>query len=418
MQPNLPATPAGDRPPTGGATAPAAAAPAPRGAVRETERSLAPDLARGAVLLFIALANVSTYLYGRDLEPGSRPVGGTLLDNGLDFLVTVLVDRRSYPMFALLFGYGMVQLTRRQLANGTAWPTVRRLLLRRQVGLLLFGALHTFLLFHGDILGPYGATGLIVLLLFRRSRKVLLWWTSISLVLLTALFGLLGSSSTPANTPTGGYLSLALTRLLEWGVNTGIVTVLLGLVGPMLIGVLMARAELLDRPTDHITTLRRLVSWAIPIGILGGIPFGLAVAGWWEPAVPLALASAALHTLSGVAAGVGYAALFGLWAAARTGRGRSGPVAVLAACGQRSLTCYLWQSVLFAPLLAAWGLGLGNWLPTTLGYLLAVLVWASGLVIAWLLARSGNRGPAETALRRITYGRPTRRPDHPAPAHN
>jgi uncharacterized membrane protein YeiB len=359
---------------------------------------------------------VSTYFYGRALEPGWRPVGGSLLDDGLDFLVTVFVDRRSYPMFALLFGYGMVQLTRRQFANGTAWPAVRRVLLRRQVGLLLFGAVHTFLLFHGDILGPYGATGLVVLLLFRRSRKVLLWWASISLVLLTVLFGALGAVGIAASTPTDGYLSQALDRLVMWGINTGITTVLLGLVGPMLIGVLMARAELLDRPADHVATLRRLVAWGITIGVLGGLPYGLVVAGWWNPATPLTLASGALHTLSGVAAGVGYAALFGLWAATRTGLGRSGPVAVLAACGQRSLTCYLWQSVVFAPLLAAWGLGLGGWLPTSLGYLLAVLVWASGLVIAWLLDRSGSRGPAEVALRRITYERPARRPDNQVPA--
>jgi hypothetical protein len=113
------ATPAPAAPPSPGPS------PAGRGPVTSRERSLAPDLARGTVLLFIALANVSTYLYGRTLEPGSRPVGGTALDNALDVLVNTVVDRRSYPMFALLFGYGMVQLLRRQAASGAPWPEAR-----------------------------------------------------------------------------------------------------------------------------------------------------------------------------------------------------------------------------------------------------------------------------------------------------
>jgi len=368
---------------------------AARGPARMSERSLAPDLARGSVLLFIALANVSTYFYGRPLGPGLRPVGGSVLDDVLDFVVTVLVDARSYPMFALLFGYGMVQLTGRQLSNGAAWPAVRRLLLRRQAGLLLLGAVHTFLLFHGDVLGVYAATGLVVLLLFRRSGKALLWWTTISVMLLTGLSGLISVVRPTPPAGTDGYLSQALTRLLDWGLASGLSAVLLVVVGPMLIGVLMARAQLLDRPGEHLVVLRRIAVGGVVTGVLGGIPFGLIVAGWGQAILPT-WAAQALHGFTGVAAGAGYAALFALWAASRAAAERRGRVRVLAATGQRSLTGYLWQSVLFAPLLAPWGLGLGARLPTSLGYLLAVLVWASALLLAHWLDRAGRRGPAES----------------------
>lgn len=373
-----------------------------RGPVRTAERSLAPDLARGSALLFIALANVSAYLHGRELGPGSRPVGGSALDDVLDFLVAVLVDGRAYPMFALLFGYGMVQLTGRQLAGGATWSAVRRLLLRRQIGLVLFGAGHAFLLFHGDVLGLYGATGLVLLLVFRRSRRALLWWASITAVLLAGVLAF-----TPAATPavparTDGYLAQAVDRLLEWSMAVGLGVLMPMLLAPMLVGVLMARAQLLERPAEHVVLLRRIAICGLAVGILGGVPYGILVAGW-EPVLPVA-GAAALHGLTGVVAGAGYAAAFGLWAAGRTAQGRRGPIAVLAASGQRSLTCYLWQSVLFAPLLAAWGLGLGARLPTSLAYLLAVLVWAGGLLLARWLDRAGSRGPAETVLRRITYG--------------
>lgn len=93
--------------------APGAASPGAGAAVRRP-RSLAPDLARGSVLLFIALANVAAYVHNRSLGPGRRPVDGSWLDNVLDVLVTPAVDGRSYyPLFALLFGYGMVQMSRR-----------------------------------------------------------------------------------------------------------------------------------------------------------------------------------------------------------------------------------------------------------------------------------------------------------------
>jgi uncharacterized membrane protein YeiB len=49
-------------------------------------------------------------------------VGGSWLDNALDVLVATVVDGRSYPLFAMLFGYGMVQLFRRQSRSEAPWP--------------------------------------------------------------------------------------------------------------------------------------------------------------------------------------------------------------------------------------------------------------------------------------------------------
>lgn len=377
-----------------------------RGPVRSGERSLAPDLARGTVLLFIALANVSPYLYGGQLEPGGRPVGGSALDGALDVVVTAVVDRRSFPMFALLFGYGTVQLSRRQLAGGADRPEVRRLLARRNLWLIAFGAVHALLLFEGDILGPYGAIGLVGLLFLHRSPRVLAWWSAGTLVLLAVILGV-GDAGTAGDTATGGgsYLDGAVDRVVGWSLGLVVLTVVLGLLGPLLIGVLMASAELLDRPWDSEPLLRRIALVGIPVGVLGGLPFALTVGGYWNPSGPGTALVGVVHAATGVAAGAGYAALFGVWAARRRELGRTGAVAALAASGERSLSCYLWQSVLLAPLLSAWGLGLGDRIGTAAAYGIAVLVWASGVGLAWALARAGWRGPAEVLLRRLTYGR-------------
>ena len=63
---------------------------------------------------------------------------------------------------------------------------------------------------------------------------------------------------------------------------------------------------------------------------------------------------------TGLAGGLGYVAVFGLIAARMPQWARRHPAVVaVAAVGKRSLSSYLAHSLLVAPLLAAWGLGLG-----------------------------------------------------------
>jgi uncharacterized protein len=107
---------------------------------------------------------------------------------------------------------------------------------------------------------------------------------------------------------------------------------------------------------------------------------------------------------------MGYAAIAGL-VAIRIGvrdrdgaRDRPGPViSALAACGQRSMTCYLAQSVVFVAVLAAYGGGLGSRLGLAEIAVLAIVTWALSVLLADGMSRRGYRGPAEVLLRRLTY---------------
>jgi uncharacterized membrane protein YeiB len=76
---------------------------------------------------------------------------------------------------------------------------------------------------------------------------------------------------------------------------------------------------------------------------------------------------------------------------------------VLRACGQRSLTCYLGQSVVFAVLLPRSSLGLGGELGVAQVSALAAVTWLVLLGAAAAMERAGRRGPAEVLLRRLTY---------------
>ncbi|MEU8152805.1 DUF418 domain-containing protein [Micromonospora sp. NPDC048986] len=385
-----------------------------RGPVLRTERALAPDLARGAMLLIIALANVAGVVFAGEPGLDATPEG---VDRGLNFLLFELVHARGYPVFAVMFGYGLVQLARRQDASGATPKRVRSVLLRRNLWLVVFGFAHATLLYYGDFLGAYGIVGIaMTLLLLRRGdrfhRIVLVLWalSAVEMLVIGALVasGILGGSGGSAPLPSGhvdslaapDYVAAMLARLGEWPVHT--LTVLPFIMIAWL-GMWAARRRILEEPARH----RTLLTWTAVLGlgaaVLGGLPAALVSAGWLHVDESAASLMLLLHGVSGMFAGPGYVAVFGLIAMRAH---RSGPVVgALAALGQRSLSGYLFQSVAWLVLLAPFTLALGDRFnnPTVTGLIIAVAVWLVTVLIASQLDRRKQPGPAEIVLRRLTY---------------
>ncbi len=395
------------------------------GPTGQAERSLAPDLARGFMLLFIALANTVWYLWALP-ETGTtmHPEPGGALDGAAQFFTVMAVDMRSYTMFAFLFGYGMVQLARRQESAGAGVRDVNALLRRRNLWLIAFGFFHALLLWMGDVLGAYGLAGLVLgWLFFRRKDVTLLVWGGA----LTALIALLAALSLVALPFVGGFdpgaggfgagdigdpslLSAALLRVATWplvSVSQG----LLGLAVPaaILFGYWAGRRRFLEEPGRHLRLLRTVAVAGISVGWLGGLPMALTQVGVWELSGAQGMMLTMPHMLSGLFCGVGYVALIALVAHRLQVRGRDRGVVVtaLSATGKRSLSAYLAQSVLCAPILAAWGLGLGEYMSSWTMFLYAVGVWLVTVVAAYAMERANRRGPAEVLLRRLSYRRTT-----------
>jgi len=385
-------------------------------------RAVAPDLARGLMLLLIALANIPWSIYGLDTD-GISPHGHStdLLDQIWQAFAIVAVDSRSYPLFAFLFGYGIWQLYSRQRAAGVDPREARRLLQRRHAWMLAFGAVHALLLWMGDVVGAYGLIGLIITWLFldRRNRTLIVWAIVLAgLLVLGSLFQAIGGLAFAAYASSGAevaamalpnvagmesyWLSMP-ARLGFWVIGTlGMGVVGIAVPVAILCALVAARHGVLEQPELHRRLLRRTAVWGILIGVVGGVPSAIVhlsgsdVPGW---------AFQALHTATGIAGGLGYAALFGL-IAARVNAARPGRAArALTAVGKRSLSCYLAQSVLIVPVLSAWGLGLGGTMTQWQGALYAIGVWLVTVVFAVALERAGKRGPAEWLLRRLSYRR-------------
>ncbi|MFC7326540.1 DUF418 domain-containing protein [Marinactinospora rubrisoli] len=403
-----------------------------RGPARSTERALAPDLARGFMLLLIALANTVYYLWGAERSGGSvHPADGSVLDRIVQAVIIIAVDQRVYPMFAFLFGYGIVQLLNRQLASGAPEGAARALLRRRHLWMIAFGFAHAALLWMGDIIGAYGLVGLVLCWLFlRRADRVLLTWAAVGVAVLTlataasTVLAVAGGAGDAAEAEdvltllTGNISSTDYLVTVPWRIGIWLVImvtqgfVLLAVPVAVLLAFWAARHRVLEEPGRHLPLLRAVAAGGITLGWVSAVPHALDHVRVLEVSAGATEAFVTPLGLTGLLAGLGYVAAFALVAHRIGSRGAHGRVVTaLSAVGKRSMSAYLAQSVLCAPLLSAWGLGLGGSFGSWQMAAFAVGVWLVTVAGAYALERAGRRGPAETALRRLAYPRPAPRPD-------
>lgn len=383
-----------------------------RGPVTGRERALAPDLIRGAMLLLIGLANSANFAFAGQPGVESTPHG---FERILNFLKLTFVDARAYPVFAVMFGYGLVQLARRQQTSGATPSAVRRILVKRNAWLIAFGVAHATLLYFGDFLGAYGVVGIAcALVLLNRGDKfhriVLALWAFMALETLfiaAKAVASIVSSSGPAHSLTNSpnpslaatsYFGSLVDRLHEYPLHMASVLPFIIIVW---LGIWAARKQLLENPGAHKTLLTRVAAVCLGITFVGGLPLALIGAGWMHVDQAAVDSASLLSHVSGMFGGPGYVALFGLIVARI--RKQSLPVRAISALGQRSLSGYLFQSVSWMILLAPFTLDLRFGSTAYTAALVAIGVWLGSVIGAYAMSRRSYRGPAETLLRRLVY---------------
>ena len=407
----------------------------------------APDVARGFMLALIALANVPFWVR---FFPDYPAPGQAALDamSGVDqwwFLLRALfVDRRAYPLFSILFGFGMAIMAKRMIERerrvarealpaelSAGWIPLQwqfydedverrarraasRLIRRRGWWMLVFGAVHA-LFFSGDIIGTYGLVAVLfaeVIVMKRAWPRVLVG----SLVAALSLFGLWGMGFSMGGTPMvleyHGPMELTmfhpLVSLGNW-LGATIATVLMSLVIPcVMIGVGVAHWGLLQDPRGRGALLSGIAACGLGIGVLGGLPFALMQLDW--AFAGSAAWSYPLFHASGVAGACGWLALLALVGGGP--REKLGTAcAFLSAVGRRSMTAYLSQTLLFI-LICGLSISFGvRSLGVAVSGLIALVVWALiglGCVIAE--AMGSSRGPAEWVLRWLVVKSAKKRP--------
>ncbi len=157
------------------------------------ERISSMDVLRGFSLMGILIMNSTDFAYGYTnyLYPLStvKPVfhgPHWKVNTAAWFLRWMLAEGKMRALFSMLFGAGVILLTERALARG-AGIRAADIFTRRNMWLVLFGMLHGYLIWSGDILFYYGLAALLFLFPFRNVRVRRLMWVAGILLLINSV---------------------------------------------------------------------------------------------------------------------------------------------------------------------------------------------------------------------------------------
>jgi uncharacterized protein len=397
----------------------------------DTERHEILDVLRGFALYGVLLANLvwlTTDMVLTDARRQQLPTAA--LDPIARALVAFFIDGKFYTLFAFLFGLGFTLQMHRAEMRGAS---IVSLYTRRLSVLLFIGAIHTALIWYGDILLMYASLG-FVLLLFRgvRPKRGL-----VILALVLALFArtvftayhAVTSSHSVSSTVSEAErdaetkearlaaLSSGYPRVVRENVaiywNTLFVQGALWFALPQifarfLLGLYVGKRRLEERVAEYLPLMRRALPWLVGAAVIGnGVGLGhrwfehergmeLSESWWAVGTIPLHEAGVLALSAAYVC---GVCILFYRSSRWHTRLSRLAPV------GRMALTNYLTQSVLYLVLFTGAGLGLlGSVGPTSCLVLSVAIFFAQMVVSGWWLRRY-RFGPAEWLWRTLTYGK-------------
>ncbi len=398
------------------------------------ERIASLDLIRGVAVLGILAANIIAF--GMPWTAYSWPdaflTGHDETSDWLWVAQFVLVDGKMRGLFSLLFGAGMALFMERAWARGSGLG----LQARRLAILLVFGLVHFYFIWRGDILVLYAVAGFASMLFLHMTAGKLLTLGLIGYVFGALFFALaIGSAYFVAETAfgqaegmeeargsiveaqqaavaddaveipimtQGSYADFVSHNFTAHGADplTSLLLMVFETVPLMLIGMAFYRFGWFS--PDGATGKRRAWGWSL---LIAGAALNLLMALWvrdggftYWGTLSAMMAFAMLPRLPMI---LGLALLLALYGNTATGW----LAERLSAAGRAAFTNYLGISVLMMLIFHPWAGGLWGELTRPELYLVVALGWA--VMLAWSKPwlDKFRYGPLEWLWRCLTYGR-------------
>jgi uncharacterized protein len=385
------------------------------------------DVVRGFALFGVLLANlvwITTDVLLTDARRSQLP--SQPLDRIVEPLVAFFVDHKFYTLFSFLFGLGFaIQLSRAEERG----HNVVAVYARRVFILALIGLLHVALVWYGDILLLYAVGGFGLLVVRHWNARIL-----IALAFTLALFAraavgvfplVAGASGTQVDAAAREEADKERKLAIFDGASYRAIArenasfyyrdIVAGSVGLFLLpqvfarfifGLYVGRRNWARRTAELQPVLRRLLPWAIAVGIVGNGTMIVIdhlqhakVLGpdsyWVHAAAPVEEAGILALALAYLTVLVLFFHRSPAW------RRRLG---YLAPVGRMALTNYLTHSLLYFALFTGVGFGLYGEVGPAACVALALIIFAAQMAFSrWWLARY-RFGPAEWVWRSLTYG--------------
>ena len=382
------------------------------------------DVLRGFALLGILTMNIrgmaaplSAYMY----PAGVFEYTGA---SRLAYLFTATVsDLKMMGLFSMLFGASVLLYSMKTTRTG---EPPRGLWFRRMAWLLVFGMVHAYLIWGGDILVPYSLCGILILWWARRLSAGMLLTGAIAMLGIGAALTVVHAAEWESMSEVERAPEAAIMMPTPEQARTDVQSMLLPFVdgvvhdaplefmfqslffltfflwrcgGMMLLGMALYKWGFLDG--------RRSTSTYVSAGAIC-LPMGLALCAYG--ALELDRAAFALpqriildlwNYAGAVFLSVGYAAFIILAIKYDILRGAR---SALAAVGQMALTNYLGTSIVTSALFKGWGFGLAGRFDYAEQLIVVAAVWAVQLAASPMWLACYQFGPAEWLWRSLTYG--------------
>ena len=387
------------------------------------ERIISLDVLRGFAVLGILVMNIQSFsmIQAAYINPTAY---GDL--SGINRLVSILsyifADHKFMTIFSLLYGAGILMLTQRAEARGVRPAGLHY---RRTIWLIIFGLLHAYLLWYGDILFKYGACALIAYP-FRglRPGRLLL----AGLIIFSVAFGLYllfgfsipywpeeavqntekiwnpGAATIAEQTRAyqGVWLEQMSVRIPEAvGGQTFLLAIRTGwrVLGLMLMGMALMKWGVLTARRS-----RRFYSYMLVTGFAVGFPLvivGLILNNRAAWAMEYSLFQGGLFNYWGsIFVSSGYIAIVML-ACSSSARGML--IRALSAVGRMAFTNYIVQTLICTTIFYGHGFGLFGQVERKAQILIVFAVWIFQLVASPLWLKHYRYGPMEWLWRSLAY---------------
>jgi len=397
-------------------------------------RYVSLDAMRGFAVMGILAMNIIGFSMPEWAYITPAAYGGETFADRIAWLFSfVFVDGKMRGLFSLLFGASMMLIIERAVVKGESPARVHYL---RMIWLALFGLLHFFFVWVGDILFLYAVVGMIAFL-FRdwaaeRLVKTALWVFAAGLVFWGLQFGGLQVIQYLAIQPDaaaiwtqqyreilaspeldydiagqialhrGGYWDIVSAKLSNWGEPFGLVLMSIGETLPlMMIGMAMHKSGFVTGawpPADYRRWARRLVPWGI---LLTGLLAYWMIQTQYDPITALAMLFL-WGAVPRLMLTIGYVALLILLINHFQGHAM---IARVAAAGRAAFSNYLGTSIVMTTIFYGYGMSLFGEVSRSGLWLFIIAAWI--VMLAWSkpwLMRF-HYGPLEWLWRSLARGR-------------
>jgi uncharacterized protein len=162
-------------------------------------RILTLDIVRGVAVMGILAMNIVDFAMPGEAYVNPRAYGW---ESGADFASWVfsfiLIDGKMRGLFSFLFGASTLLVIEGARRKGESAASVHY---RRMLWLLVFGLLHFYLVWHGDILFGYALAGLLLYFFRDREPKTLIRWGAGLVLFQFLIFALFTATAFAASAP-------------------------------------------------------------------------------------------------------------------------------------------------------------------------------------------------------------------------